>query len=124
MLAGYLETEEGLRYLKDVYQDISQAQVFQESDEKSVLRYILQTIINRENGRINNAMAGIMKEKNADVSMTSLAVQATGGAATVVMKLPIIAEDKELYDKSSQEVRAMVDQYKALEARLAQKIKG
>ena len=124
MLAGYLETEEGLRYLKDVYQDISQAQVFQESDEKSVLRYILQTIINRESGRINNAMAGIMKEKNADVSMTSLAVQATGGAATAVMKLPIIAEDKELYDKSSQEVRDMVDQYKALEARLAQKIKG
>lgn len=124
MLAGYLETEEGLRYLKDVYQDISQAQVFQESDKNSALGYILQTIINRETGRINNAMSGIMNEKNADESMKSIAVRATGGASAAVMKLPVLAENKAMYDRASQEVRDMVDQYKALEARLAQKMKG
>jgi len=121
MLEGYLSSEQGLDYMQNFQTQMGGAEVFKDSADP--MNFMLQTVLNSEIARLGLTARAAMASRGSNaVESSAGSTMMQQGSGAVLMKLPVLAQNKERYDMAAPEIKALVDQYKQLELRLQQKL--
>ena len=119
MLSGYLESEEGVRYITDFYNGVKDADVFQQGQNTSPMAFVLQTIMNSEASRLQHVASGVVTERHGTQRDMDVARSAVGkGSGALLMKLAALADKPDEYAQLPADIRVLLDQYNALLTRL------
>lgn len=121
MMEGYLNSDQGLEYMQDFQDKLAGAEVFK--DSANPMNFMMQTIINSEVSRLGNASKAAMRARGSSaIDAANGSSMMLRGSGAIIMKLPMLAESQERYDMATPEIKALIDQYRQLEARLQQKL--